>query len=128
VEQVVGRIRPGLVGEVEAEVTEGMLAPGGRRVLSTPSMIGLMEGASTRAVDHLLPEGWLTVGYLVNVRHLAAAPLGSRVRARAELIEADGRRLVFRVEAWEGDKKLGEGVHERRIVELRRFLERAGGQ
>lgn len=127
-EEIISRLRPGLTGELEAEVREDMLAPGGRRVLSTPSMIQLMEGASTEAVEHLLPEGWLTVGYLVNVRHLAAAPLGSRVKARAELIEVDGRRLTFRVEAWQGEKKLGEGIHERRIVELRRFLERAGGQ
>lgn len=127
-EGITDRLRPGLVGEVEAEVTEAMLAPGGRRVLSTPAMVGLMEGASTRAVEDLLPAGWLTVGYLVNVKHLAAAPLGSRVRARAELVEVDGRRLVFRVEAWQGAKKLGEGLHERRVVELKRFLERATGR
>ncbi|MER3450006.1 MAG: thioesterase, partial [Chloroflexota bacterium] len=95
---------------------------------STPAMIGLMDGAANRAVEHLLPEGWLTVGYLVNVRHLAAAPLGSVVRARAELTEVDGRRLVFKVEAWQGDKKVGEGTHERRVVELKRFLERAAAK
>jgi len=93
-------------------------------VLSTPSMIGLMEGAAASAVAPLLPEGQLTVGTRVDIRHLAASPLGAKVRARAELIEIDGRKLTFRVEAFDEQEEIGEGTHERAIVDPQRLLAR----
>ncbi len=97
-------------------------------VLSTPSMIGLMEGAAATAVAPLLPDGSVSVGVRVDVRHLAATPLGMAVRARAELIEIDGRRLTFRVEAFDAHEKIGEGVHERAIVEPARLLARVNAK
>ena len=71
-----------------------------------------------------LEEGYVTVGTLVNVRHLAATPLGQQVRATAELVEIDRRRLVFKVEAYDEQQKIGEGFHERFIVHLERFLQK----
>jgi predicted thioesterase len=90
-------------------------------------MIALMENAAWRTVAAHLGEGYVTVGTLVNVRHLAATPLGQKVRATAELIEVDGRRLVFKVEAYDERQKIGEGQHERAIVNLDKFLSRITG-
>jgi predicted thioesterase len=87
-------------------------------------MIRLMEKASVAAVDHLLPEGYKTVGILVNVRHLAATPMGMKVRVRAELAEVDGRRLVFHVEAHDEVERVGEGEHHRMIIDAEKFGER----
>jgi predicted thioesterase len=69
----------------------------------------------------------VTVGTLVNVSHLAATPVGQTVRAVAELIAIDGRRLVFKVKAFDEKQKIGEGQHERFIVHLERFLQRLQG-
>lgn len=119
----------GLTGEstttVVHENTAARVGAGGVEVFATPMMIALMENAAWRAVaDHLDP-GYVTVGTLVNVRHLAATPLGQQVRATARLVEIDGRRLVFQVEAFDEQRKIGEGQHERYIVNLERFLNRS---
>ena len=84
-----------------------------------------MENAAINAVDHLLPSGSATVGTRLDVRHLAATPPGLEVRARAELSEVDGRRLVFHVEAFDSAEKVGEGTHERFITDLNRLVSRA---
>ena len=122
-------LTPGLVGELTASVEHAMLASsigsGGLEVLSTPSLIALMEHAARNAVEHLLSADQLTVGVRVDVRHLAATPLGAPVRARAELIEVVGRRLVFRVEAFDPQEMIGEGTHERAIVDHARLMARA---
>lgn len=121
-------LQPGLKGEVSTVVvhenTAAAVGAGGVEVFGTPMMIALMEGAAWRAVASELEEGNVTVGTEVNVRHLAATPLGQQVRATAELIQVDGRRLLFRVEAYDEQKKIGEGQHERAIVNLERFLKR----
>lgn len=122
------QIQPGLIGEreiqVEAAQTARHLGSGNVAVLATPEMIRLMEGAAVHAVDPLLPEGYSTVGISVQVKHLAATPMGMRVRVRAELQEVDGRKLTFRVEAFDEVEKVGEGVHQRMIVDLARFKQR----
>jgi len=122
-------IVPGLVGErsttVVLENTARHLGSGNVAVFATPEMIRLMEKAGVEAVDHLLPEGYRTVGVHVNVSHMAATPLGMTVRARAELTEVDGRRLTFRVEAFDDVEKIGEGTHQRMIINLAKFRERA---
>ncbi|HJT58847.1 MAG TPA: thioesterase family protein [Ktedonobacteraceae bacterium] len=116
----------GLTGEMTTTVahenTAAFVGAGGVEVFATPMMIALMENASWHAVANHLDEGFVTVGTLVNVRHLAATPLGQQVRATAKLIEIDGRRLVFQVEAYDEQKKIGEGQHERFIVNLNRFM------
>src|SRR5204863_6754250 len=91
-----------------------------------PMMIALMENAAWGAVAAELDEGYVTVGTLVNVQHLGATPLGQKVTARAELIAIDGRHLTFKVEAHDEHKKIGEGQHERHIVNLQKCLERIG--
>lgn len=110
-----------VVGE---EQTAAAFGAGGVRVFGTPVMIGLMENAAWQLVQPELPAGESTVGTLVNVRHLAATPIGGHVVATAELIEIDGRRLVFKVSARDDTQLIGEGVHERFRIVLERFLAR----
>lgn len=100
------------------------MGAGGVEVFGTPMMIALMENAAWGAVAEHLEAGYVTVGTMVNVRHLAATPLGQKVRATAELIEIDRKRLVFKVEAYDEQQKIGDGQHERFIVNLERFLKR----
>ncbi len=106
------------------ENTAASVGAGGVEVFGTPMMIALMENASWQAVVEGLEEGYVTVGTVVDVHHLAATPLGQKVRAEAELLEVDGRRLVFKVVAYDERQKIGEGKHERAIVHLERFLSR----
>lgn len=122
------QIQAGLIGEreiqVEAKQTARHLGSGNVSVLATPEMIRLMEGAAVSAVDPLLPEGYSTVGIQIQVNHMAATPLGMRVRVRAELQEVDGRKLTFRVQAFDDVEQVGEGFHQRMIVDLARFKQR----
>jgi predicted thioesterase len=91
---------------------------------STPSMVALMENASVAAIQARLREGQTSVGIEVAVKHLAPTPVGMRVRARASLLEIDGDRVKFRVEAWDDKEKIGEGLHVRAVVEAARFDQR----
>lgn len=109
---------------VGPEHTAEAFGAGGVAVFGTPMMIGLMENAAWKLVQPEMAPGETTVGTLVDVRHLAATPLGMRVTATAELIEIDGRRLVFRVSAHDERGPIGEGRHERARVLLDRFLAR----
>ena len=126
---MVGELHPGLEGEAQVEVQEGNtarhLGSGNVQVFATPEMIRLMEMACVAAVDHLLPKGYRTVGIGINVRHLAATPIGMRVTARAKLLQAEGKRLTFQVEAHDDVEKIGEGTHWRAIIEVEKFRERA---
>ena len=119
-------VSPGLSFEVTREVTVELsashLGSGSVGVLATPAMILLMETAARRAVQPHLPEGQTTVGYLVNVRHLAPSPIGVEVTARAEVTAVDGRRITFAVRATEGDKLIGDGEHVRVVVDEAAFL------
>ena len=122
-------IEAGLVGEkrrvvLETDTPTAVLGQDFPQVFSTPRVIGLMETAAHAAVADQLPEGQTTVGSLVNIRHMAATPVGVEVRARAELIEVAGRRLRFKVEAWDPLEKIAEGEHERFIIDVGRFIAR----
>jgi fluoroacetyl-CoA thioesterase len=112
------------VTTVVHENTAAAVGAGGVEVFGTPMMVALMENAAWQAVINALDEGQVTVGTIVNIRHLAATPLGQQVRATAELIQIDGRRLLFNVEAYDERQKIGDGQHERYIVQLDRFLSR----
>ena len=96
----------------------------GPRVLSTPHMIGHMELTSRDVVLPLLDTGFDTVGTHVDVYHLAAAPIGAVVTFTAEVVAVDGRRIQFRVEAWDETEKIGEGTHERAIINVAKFATR----
>jgi fluoroacetyl-CoA thioesterase len=121
-------IRVGLTNERTVTVTNAITAPhigsGSVAVLATPYMIGLMEQTSHEMVAPLLPPEQSTVGMLVHVRHLAATPMGMDVHIHSELVAIDGRRLTFKVEAFDAVEKVGEGTHERMIIDLARFLDR----
>lgn len=95
-------------------------------VYATPIMILYMEKASGDAIEQHLPEGYVSVGMEVNVRHLAATPVGRTVRTVARVIEVDPKSVLFAVEAWEGDRKIGDGTHRRGVVNVAAFEKRFG--
>ena len=111
------KISPGLRGQKQTFVCEHNVAPHVHK-FSTPSMIQLMEQASQAGVDEYLEKGQTSVGIEVNIRHLAPADIGATIIAHAELLEVDRKRLTFRVEAFDGDRKLGEGTHRRAVIDL----------
>jgi fluoroacetyl-CoA thioesterase len=129
-DNLVTQLHAGLFGEATAIVDERSLATtmgsGDVPVYATPSMIALMEQAALRAVAECLESGKTTVGVHVDVRHLAASPLGREVRAQARLTLIEGRRLTFRVLASDGETEIGEGTHERMIVDREKFMQRTG--
>ena len=100
----------------------------GPRVLATPNMIGLMERTCRDTVLPQLDPGYDTVGTHVDVFHLAAAPMGSAVRITAEITAVVDRRVAFRVEAWDEKEKIGEGTHERAIINVAKFAARLAGK
>jgi len=122
-------LRPGLIGESRALVGPHNLATtygsGSIDVFGTPGVVALMERAACAAVASQLPQGQTTVGTHIDVRHIAPTGPGTEVRATAELTGVDGRRLIFRVEAFDQAEKIGEGTHERAIVDPARLLARA---
>jgi fluoroacetyl-CoA thioesterase len=121
-------IKMGLTGEltevVTDELTANALGSGLVPALATPAMIALMENASVSAIREHLDVGETSVGIEVNVKHVAATPVGMRVRARAEVLSVDKRRVTFRVEAWDDKERIGEGTHVRVVVDEARFRER----
>ena len=94
------------------------------KVLATPVMVTLMESAALEAVAGLLPEGYQTVGTRIDVHHFAATPVGMRVTASAEVIRVDGRSLTFRLIVEDEKERIGEGSHERVIINVARFDQR----
>ena len=122
-------LTPGLTGETETVVTEAQtaarLGSGLVPVLGTPALVGLMEGAAVQSLAGHLPPGQTSVGSRIDVRHLAPTPVGMRVRARAELTNVQGRRLEFRIEAWDEVEQIGTATHERFVVAVERFVAQA---
>jgi predicted thioesterase len=119
------KIEPGLEGFCERVVShEWTLAhydPAWPAVFSTPAMIGMMEMASSLAIRPALPPGSITVGVRIEVDHLKAVPAGATVIALSKLVEIDGRRLIFEVEARNGAEVIGRGRVFHTIVEQSRF-------
>lgn len=100
------------------------LGSGTMKVLATPSMIQFMEITARIMLDEQLPEGYSTVGTLVNIRHLAAVGLGREVLAKVELLTVDGNKVMLAVEVWDGETLLGQGEHGRYVIDVERFLKR----
>lgn len=107
---------------VTEELTAELVGSGGLAVYATPAMIRLMEHAAWLSVEEHMDEGFTTVGTHMDVKHLKASPLGAHIRCESELTEIDGRRLVFKVAAFDDKGLIGEGVHERFIVNTEKFL------
>lgn len=122
-------LKTGIIGKQKLMVTEEMtakrLGSGELPVLATPQMIALMENTAYKSVAAYLGEGQGTVGTKITINHLAATPVGMEVSLESELVEIDRKRLVFRVKAYDAAGCIGEGEHERFIIDNQRFLEKA---
>lgn len=121
-------LKPGLTGAAEIVVGTRDTAPhvgsGKIGVLATPIMVNVMEAAALHAVEKFMPPGYQTVGTHLDVKHFAATPVGLRVRAEAKLVKVDGRTLTFRIQAADEREPIGEGNHERLIINVGRFDQR----
>lgn len=121
-------LKPGLTGSagivVSARDTAPHVGSGKIGVLATPIMVNLMEAAALQAVERFMPLGFQTVGTHLDVKHFAATPIGLRVSAYAELVKVEGRTLTFRIHAEDEREKIGEGTHERLIINVERFDQR----
>lgn len=121
-------IGPGLAGTADLTVAPEHTAPrvgsGRIAVLATPVMINVIEAAALAAVEHLLPAGHQSLGIHLDVRHFAATPVGLRVTATAEVTAVEGRTITFRVEASDEREIIGEGTHQRVVVNVARFDDR----
>jgi len=121
-------LKAGLRGNAELVVGDEHTAPrvgsGRVRVLATPVMINLIEAAALQAVEHLLPPGHQSLGTVLNVRHIAATPVGMRVTALAEVLDVEGRTIRFRVEARDEKELIGDGDHARVVVNVAKFDQR----
>jgi predicted thioesterase len=110
--------------EVTREMTVAHFHQHMPEVYGTPIMIYDLENTSAAAIQPFLPDGWITVGVMVNVKHLAPTPVGAKVTTRAEVIEVGDYNITFAVEAHDGFEKIGEGTHVRAAVEMERFMKR----
>lgn len=120
----------GMSAELSTTVTEDLtvahFVAGMPKVYATPMMILLMEMASGAAISPHLPHGHVSVGMEVNVRHLAATPVGRVVRAVARVARVEAASVTFEVEAFDGDRKIGDGTHRRGVVDTAKFKARFG--
>ena len=118
----------GLKGSAELVVGEQHTAPrvgsGRIRVLATPVMINLIEAAALAAIEQSLPEEHQSLGTRLDISHVAATPVGMRVRASAEVVRVEGRTVHLKVAAYDERELIGEGTHERVVVNVARFDER----
>ena len=119
-------LTPGLSADLEHTVTDADIASrwgsGGLPVFSTPALVGLMESAAVAALTGHMPPGQTTVGGHIDVRHLAATPVGMQVRAKAKLTAIEGRKLVFKVQAWDEVELIGEADHNRFVIDEAKFM------
>lgn len=125
---VTANIKPGTTGIAELIVGEEHTAPrvgsGKIRVLATPVMINVIEAAALKAAEHLLPAGHQSLGTLLNVKHIAATPVGMKIKATATVTKVEGRNIFFDVIAEDEKEEIGGGTHERVVVNVERFDKR----
>lgn len=118
-------LQSGMTNEMEFLVTKNDATDhfgAGFPVFATPVMINWMEQTSLKLCQQVLPKGYDTVGTFVNVKHLAATPVGMKVRVIAEIEEVNGKMLTFKVKAYDEKTKIGEGTHGRAIIDVERFI------
>lgn len=113
---------------VTKEMTAAALGSGAIEVLATPMMIALMEKTSRLSIAEYLEENERTVGTVIDIKHLAASPVGMKVTCETELIDIDRRRLVFKVACHDEKGIIGEGLHERFIIDKDKFMEKASAK
>jgi fluoroacetyl-CoA thioesterase len=123
-EKIVAGLRGSASIVVGDEHTAPSIGSGKVRVLATPVMINLIEAAALAAVEHLLAAGYQSLGTRLDVRHIAATPVGMRVTATAEVLRVDGRTVNFRVEARDERELIGHGTHDRVVVNVAKFDQR----
>jgi fluoroacetyl-CoA thioesterase len=127
--EITEKIKAGMMREVQETVCEAntavTLGSGTLPVYATPAMTALMERVAAELVEHLLPEGWTSVGISMHIVHTAATPCGMQVRAKAELTAIEGRKLIYRVTAADEAGEIGSGTHERFAVAAEKFLQKA---
>lgn len=112
---------------VPPEQTVGYMLEGMPMVFATPMMIQQMELAAYDAVQRHLPPGWVTVGAAVDIRHLAASPVGATVRTTAKVVAVERRIVRFEVASFDGERKIGEGFHARGLINIENFSKRLTG-
>lgn len=122
-------LKAGIKGRQEVMVTEdnsaSALGSGLLEVFATPAMAALIEKTAWMSVDPYMNDGEGTVGTVLNIKHMAATPVGMTVWCESELIEVDKRRLLFRVEVFDATGKVGEGEHERFVINNEKFMAKA---
>jgi fluoroacetyl-CoA thioesterase len=114
--------------QVTKEMTVAHFIESMPAVYGTPIMIYHMEDVAGSVIQQYLPEGWVSVGVVVNVKHLAATPVGAKVTARAEVIAVDDHTITFTVESHDGFEKIGEGTHVRALVQVERFMKKVNAK
>ncbi len=126
------KISVGLKNSAESIVTESDTAKsvgsGSLQVLATPKMLALIEKAASDLVEKNLPDNFTSVGILLNVSHDAPTPVGMKISASAEIVEIDGRKIIFEVSASDDVSKIAHGRHERFIVEREKFQTKANSK
>lgn len=120
--ELIAGIKGKTVITVDAKVSAMAAASGEMDVFGTPYVVALMEQTADESVRPYLEEGCATVGTVVNIKHIAATPMGMEAYAISELLEVDGRRLVFKVEAYDEVGLIAEGMHERFIINKEKFM------
>jgi predicted thioesterase len=123
-------LKTGLNAEITSMVSENEIAiklgSGSLAVYATPALVALMEHAAVQALEGQLPPEQTTVGGHIDVRHIAATPIGMQVRVRADLVEIQGKKLTFHIQAWDEVEQIGEANHIRYVVVEDEFMERVG--
>jgi len=121
-------IEEGVIGRMEIvvskELTAAKYGSGLIEVFATPAMISIMESTAHTSVQKYLPEGFITLGIEVNIKHLKATPVGMKVTCESKLINIDGRKLTFEVNAYDEKGLIGIGLHVRFIVETKKFMDK----
>ena len=126
--EAINELYSGMTAEASFRVEERHTAPhvgsGSVRVLATPSLIAFMEIVAHKSLEQHLPEGKTSVGISIEMRHLAATPVGETVRVACEILEVDGRKITISTQAWDEHEKVADGEHQRVIIDIERFMQR----